>query len=87
MAKEEQKIRVAAREMEREERRTEKDKAKNTVTAGSSSQTQSDAKAQLWTVKYAPKTLKEICGNKSQVEKLQRWLGDWCVRRAIHILG
>lgn len=33
---------------------------------------------QLWTTKYAPQTLKEICGNKGQVEKLQKWLHDWC---------
>ncbi|EMR08903.1 hypothetical protein PNEG_02685 [Pneumocystis murina B123] len=32
---------------------------------------------QLWTTKYAPQSLKEICGNKSLVEKLQRWLRDW----------
>jgi len=36
-----------------------------------------DPLSQLWTVRYAPKTLKEICGNKSQVEKLQQWLEDW----------
>ncbi|KAG5437507.1 hypothetical protein PCANB_000935 [Pneumocystis canis] len=28
---------------------------------------------QLWTTKYAPQTFKEICGNKSLVEKLQKW--------------
>ncbi|KTW28511.1 hypothetical protein T552_01770 [Pneumocystis carinii B80] len=32
---------------------------------------------QLWTTKYAPRSLKEICGNKGLVEKLQRWLRDW----------
>lgn len=32
---------------------------------------------QLWTVRYAPKTLKEICGNKGQIEKLQQWLEGW----------
>lgn len=36
-----------------------------------------DPLTQLWTVRYAPKTLKEICGNKGQIEKLQQWLGDW----------
>ena len=35
--------------------------------------------AQLWTDRYAPQTLKEICGNKGQVEKLQQWLNDWFV--------
>ena len=37
-----------------------------------------DPKTQLWTDRYAPQTLKEICGNKGQVEKLQQWLKDWC---------
>ncbi|KAF8341289.1 replication factor RFC1 C terminal domain-containing protein [Cantharellus anzutake] len=36
-----------------------------------------DSSAQLWTTKYAPQTLKEICGNKGQVEKLQAWLREW----------
>jgi replication factor C subunit 1 len=36
-----------------------------------------DPLTQLWTVRYAPKTLKEICGNKGQIEKLQQWLEDW----------
>lgn len=37
------------------------------------------ASNQLWTQRYAPQTLKEICGNKGQVEKLQEWLGSWFV--------
>ena len=28
----------------------------------------------LWTVRYAPTQLAQICGNKGQVEKMQRWL-------------
>ncbi|KAI9865574.1 MAG: hypothetical protein M1824_002315 [Vezdaea acicularis] len=31
----------------------------------------------LWTTKYAPTTTSQICGNKGQVEKLQRWLQKW----------
>ncbi|ORY75974.1 replication factor RFC1 C terminal domain-domain-containing protein [Leucosporidium creatinivorum] len=34
-------------------------------------------KTQLWTVKYAPSKLSEICGNKGSVEKLERWLTAW----------
>jgi replication factor C subunit 1 len=37
--------------------------------------------SQLWTTKYAPVNTKEICGNKSNVEKLVQWLQDWCVSR------
>ncbi|GAA5961951.1 hypothetical protein JCM8115_001625 [Rhodotorula mucilaginosa] len=32
---------------------------------------------QLWTTKYAPQRLADICGNKSQVEKLKKWLENW----------
>lgn len=32
---------------------------------------------QLWTDRYAPQTLKEICGNKAQVDRLLEWLTDW----------
>lgn len=32
---------------------------------------------QLWTVKYAPKNLQQICGNKSSVNKLHNWLENW----------
>lgn len=35
------------------------------------------ASAQLWTTKYAPQTIKEICGNKSNIDKLQTWLANW----------
>ncbi|CAG8772219.1 7545_t:CDS:2, partial [Racocetra persica] len=32
---------------------------------------------QLWSDKYKPKSLKEVCGNKSAVENLQKWLKAW----------
>ncbi|KAK9474241.1 replication factor RFC1 C terminal domain-containing protein, partial [Dipodascopsis tothii] len=35
------------------------------------------AEGTLWTTKYAPQTLKDICGNKGQVAKLQSWLEGW----------
>lgn len=38
-----------------------------------------DLSSQLWTTRYAPQSLKDVCGNKGQVEKLQLWLHDWCV--------
>ncbi|KAH3682303.1 hypothetical protein WICPIJ_006718 [Wickerhamomyces pijperi] len=31
----------------------------------------------LWTVKYAPSKLEEICGNKASVNKLKDWLTNW----------
>ncbi|KAF2400268.1 DNA replication factor C, large subunit [Trichodelitschia bisporula] len=33
-----------------------------------------DPDNQLWTVRYAPSQLTQVCGNKGQVEKLQDWL-------------
>ncbi|KAH9819105.1 replication factor RFC1 C terminal domain-containing protein, partial [Melampsora americana] len=40
-------------------------------------QAKQDLAGQLWPMKYAPKALNELCGNKTQVEKLQNWLRDW----------
>ncbi|KAI0285111.1 DNA replication factor C large subunit [Russula aff. rugulosa BPL654] len=71
--KEEKAIRDSAKEMEAREKAIE---------ASGSGATARGAKAidpttQLWTDRYAPQTVKEICGNKGQVEKLQQWLSDW----------
>lgn len=65
--KEEAKIREAARELTKQE---QKQKASGLSPL-----------SQLWTTKYAPQTMKDICGNKSQVEKLQSWLHDWQASR------
>ncbi|PPQ72055.1 LOW QUALITY PROTEIN: hypothetical protein CVT26_006737 [Gymnopilus dilepis] len=69
LEKEQAEIKNAAKEMEKRER------AERTAHGGKIL----DPKTQLWTVRYAPQNLKEICGNKSQVEKLQMWLHDWQV--------
>ena len=75
MEKEEQKIREAAKEMEKAERRADKGKAQHTT----SGKPIANSSTQLWTTRYAPQSLKEICGNKGQVEKLREWLHDWFV--------
>lgn len=31
----------------------------------------------LWTVKYAPSDVTQLCGNKGQVQKLKMWLSNW----------
>lgn len=31
----------------------------------------------LWTVKYAPKDINQLCGNKGQINKLKNWLSNW----------
>ncbi|CCU76334.1 chromosome transmission fidelity factor [Blumeria hordei DH14] len=33
--------------------------------------------SQLWTSKYAPTSINQICGNKGAVEKIQNWLNGW----------
>ncbi|KAF9457260.1 replication factor RFC1 C terminal domain-containing protein [Collybia nuda] len=74
LEKEQQAIKEAAREMEKREAK----EAAVTKDTGSSVKT-IDPSSQLWTTRYAPQSLKEICGNKGQVEKLQLWLNDWPV--------
>lgn len=86
--KEQAEIKKMAKEMEEEEKKLAKAKAAaaNTIKGDAkapSSKSAPNAKAapavdsRLWTSKYAPTTLNQICGNKGQVEKLQRWLRDF----------
>lgn len=76
-AKEEDKIREMAAEMEKQDRRS--GGAGGAGGGKTSAQTPAKGKgpevdSRLWTVKYAPQQLAQICGNKAQVDKLQRWL-------------
>lgn len=82
-AKEEENIRKAAEEMEKQERArlaAAKPKPQQSSSAKGNSQSSKGKAAangpdtRLWTVRYAPQNLQQICGNKTQVEKLQRWL-------------
>ncbi|KAK7696550.1 hypothetical protein QCA50_001208 [Cerrena zonata] len=66
IAKEQDAIKQAAKELDRREQQTT-----------SNSNSAPDPSMQLWTDRYAPQALKEICGNKGQVEKLLQWLQDW----------
>ncbi|KAJ7499567.1 replication factor RFC1 C terminal domain-containing protein [Mycena latifolia] len=61
--------RQAAKEMEKREKAAAKEHGSSVKAV--------DPSSQLWTTRYAPQNLKEICGNKGQVEKLQQWLKDW----------
>ncbi|KAI6149861.1 replication factor RFC1 C terminal domain-containing protein [Pisolithus tinctorius] len=74
MEREQEAIRSAAREMEKREIKEAK---KGKAPGGQPGRSTPDMSTQLWTTRYAPKTLKEICGNKGQVEKLRQWLQDW----------
>ncbi|KAL5433878.1 hypothetical protein PMIN06_011557 [Paraphaeosphaeria minitans] len=82
--KEEEKIKAQAAEMEKEEQcRLEALKTAETAKNGKVSSASGSASAdssepavdsRLWTTKYAPSSLNQICGNKATVERLQRWL-------------
>ncbi|WVO18431.1 hypothetical protein L204_106148 [Cryptococcus depauperatus] len=78
--KEEQKIKDQAREMEEKEKKEEKErirKEKALSQQGVAVKKTGPASAQLWTTKYAPTSMKDICGNKAPVERLGQWLQDW----------
>ncbi|KAG7562255.1 hypothetical protein FFLO_02341 [Filobasidium floriforme] len=78
--KAEKQMKEEAKRMEKEEQATEKAQARKAVVAGREGIAAKRGPAlssQLWTTKYAPKTLKEICGNKGLVEKLGTWLEAW----------
>jgi replication factor C subunit 1 len=87
--KEKEAIESAAKEMEKREKKAAKEqryvsflyscyRSQQWVSSSSSSKPAIDPSSQLWTTRYAPQNIKEICGNKGQVEKLQQWLKDWC---------
>ncbi|KAF8959445.1 replication factor RFC1 C terminal domain-containing protein [Flammula alnicola] len=71
MEKEQEDIKKAAKEMEKREQKEQKEHS------AAHDGKAVDPSTQLWTTRYAPHNLKEICGNKGQVEKLQQWLHDW----------
>ncbi|KAF2470583.1 DNA replication factor C, large subunit [Lindgomyces ingoldianus] len=85
--KEEEKIKEQAAEMDKEDKRREEEKRSlagagtargSKTTSATTSAIHKDAvpsvDSRLWTTKYAPTALSQICGNKATVEKLQRWL-------------
>lgn len=78
--KDQQKIQEAAAALEKEEkiRQVEAEKARKAAAArGVTAKAPVAPNAQLWTTKYAPTQLGHICGNKANVEKIQKWLEAW----------
>ncbi|KAJ9111852.1 hypothetical protein QFC20_002439 [Naganishia adeliensis] len=78
--KEKEAMRKAALDMEKKEREQEaqeKRKVKVLGKTGTAVKAAPPASSQLWTTKYAPSNLKEICGNKANVERLGTWLESW----------
>ncbi len=78
LEKENEEIKKAARDLEKRERQNDLETKGNNKAV--------DPSTKLWTTRYAPQSLKEICGNKGQVEKLQQWLHDWYASRALPLL-
>jgi replication factor C subunit 1 len=67
--------------MEKEEqaRKAEAEKAAKKAAAarGAAPPVPPQVLSQLWTTKYAPTQLNQICGNKANVERIQGWLHNW----------
>ncbi|PTB67352.1 DNA replication factor C, large subunit, partial [Trichoderma citrinoviride] len=81
---EEEKVKQQVAEMEAEEkakrREAEKEAKRLAASRGQSSSAPiqpTAAPTMLLTSKYAPTQLNHICGNKAQVEKIQKWLHNW----------
>ncbi|KJZ75046.1 hypothetical protein HIM_05532 [Hirsutella minnesotensis 3608] len=80
---EEEKVKKQVAELEAEEKAKKAEEAKAARQAAAARGTTSSpvqparTHAQLLTSKYAPTQLNHICGNKSQVEKIQAWLRNW----------
>jgi replication factor C subunit 1 len=79
--KEQQAIEKAAKVMEENERQMQKEQTKKAKAAKKAGvvtgKKEVDVSTQLWTDRYAPTNLRELCGNKSSVDKLQKWLEEW----------
>ena len=77
---ESKKIKDMAEQMEKEERGASGagvSKSSSGTSPKSDMASSTPIDSRLWTVKYAPTTTSQICGNKGQVEKLQAWLRAW----------
>lgn len=72
--KEEASVKAAAKEMADQDAKMAQQSKANAKTNGAAPPKAPAVDSRLWTVKYAPQSLSHICGNKAQVEKLQRWL-------------
>ncbi|KFY01127.1 hypothetical protein O988_02896 [Pseudogymnoascus sp. VKM F-3808] len=78
----EKKMKIEAEEEERQERikaaEAEKAARKAAESRGLAPPVNKNlSSSQLWTVKYAPSKMNQICGNKGQVDKIQSWLQGW----------
>ncbi|KZV87272.1 DNA replication factor C, large subunit [Exidia glandulosa HHB12029] len=75
MKKEEEKLEADVRELEKQHRKAERAAVKAS-TSGAAKKVPLPSEM-LWTTKYAPTELKQISGNKGNIEKLSLWLEKW----------
>lgn len=68
---------AAAQAKAQAQAQTQKSNSLKTVSAPEPPKREIPNSEKLWTVKYAPENLTQICGNKSQVNKLKAWLLRW----------
>ncbi|KAK4228344.1 replication factor RFC1 C terminal domain-containing protein [Podospora fimiseda] len=86
---EENKAREEAARMDKEEKARKAEEAKAAKAAAAARGVAAPVKApapsfaQLWTTKYAPTAINQICGNKGNVEKIQNWLKMWPKNKAV----
>jgi len=71
-----------AKEHEQIEKETKRIKLEASAPAKSKQDTRSDAKdssnaSELWTTKYAPKSMNDMVGNTGSIRKLANWLENW----------
>lgn len=70
-----------AEEMEKAERekalKLKREQASNRQSGSAPVREEVREEDKLWTVKYAPTSLQQICGNKTSVNKLKNWLSNW----------
>ncbi|KAI5200573.1 DNA replication factor C, large subunit [Aureobasidium subglaciale] len=86
--KEAEKIKKAAEEMEKMEK-IEREKLAKNPAAIPKGVAADGTDNRLWTVKYAPTSLSQICGNKGLVDKLAAWLRDYQknLKKGFKLLG
>lgn len=81
-AEQEAKVKVEAEDMERREKARQKEedriaKVKARRTGSPTKDVGPKVDSRLLVDKYAPDSLSQVCGNKTPVEKLQKWLRGW----------
>ncbi|OMH84794.1 Replication factor C subunit 1 [Zancudomyces culisetae] len=70
---------VIDKSIREEEMREAKQEPAESTKQGGKKQQQPEmvADSELWVDKYKPKTLKEVCGNKTAIDRVYNWLSSW----------